>query len=260
MRTNRTKAKLKAGEIAIGCAVSFPSAHTVELIGALGFDYVFIDAEHGSMDVSQVEDMVRAAELYDLTPIARVPANSYHDILRFMDRGVMGVVVPHISSKADAEAAVYAAKYYPLGERGSFTGGRLSAFGTEGLSPKEYYDRVNRETMVLALIESREGVENIEEIASVPEIDVVNIGPSDLSQSLGVPERSVLEEAIDRVITAALAAGKVAAVGGSSMANMERVLGYIGKGCRYVGLSADDLMKYAAGVALGQLRSGKGNA
>jgi 4-hydroxy-2-oxoheptanedioate aldolase len=207
------------------------------------------------MDVSQVEDMVRAAELYDLTPVARVPTNSYHDILRFLDRGVMGVLVPHISSRADAEAAVYAAKYYPLGERGSFTGGRLSAFGTEGLSQREYYDRANQETMILALIESREGVENIEEIASVPEIDVIGIGPSDLSQALGIPEQNVLEEAIDRVIQAALKAGKAVGVGGTSMANMDRLLGYINKGCRYVNMSSIDLMKYGAGVALDQLRS-----
>jgi len=254
VRTNKTKAKLRAGEIAIGCAVASPSPHMVELIGAMGFDYVFIDGEHGSMEVSQVEDMVRAAELYDLTPIARVPTNSYHDILRFLDRGVMGVVVPHISSRTDAEAAVYAAKYYPEGERGSYTGGRVSAFGTTGLSPQEYYRQVNEQTMVIALIESPGGVENIEEIASVPGIDVVNIGPSDLSQTHGLPSRDVLEELIDRVVKAALAAGKAAGVGASSITNMERIEGYVAKGCRYVGLSSDDLFKYGARAALERLR------
>ena len=254
IRTNKTKAKLKAGGVAIGCAVATPSPHMVELIGAMGFDYVFIDGEHGSMDVSQVEDMVRAAELYDLTPIARVPTNSYHDILRFLDRGVMGVLVPHISSKADAEAAVYAAKYYPKGERGAFGGGRLSDFGTSGLSPQEFFRKVNEQTMVIALIESQEGVKNIEEIASVPGIDVVNIGPSDLAQSYGMIDRDELEQYIDKVLKAGQAAGKATGVGGSAIAAIERIEGYLTKGCRYFSLSSDDLFKYGAHTALDRLR------
>jgi len=214
MRTNKTKAKLKAGEVVIGCAITHPSPYLVELMGALGFDYVFIDCEHGSMGYSEVEDMVRAAELFDMTPIARVPENSPSTILRFLDRGVMGIMVPHISTRAEAEAAVRATKYFPEGERSSYTGGRTSQFGTRGLTPRQFYEHWNRETMVIALVESREGLENIQEIASVPGVDVVNIGSNDLAQSLGLPDQKVVEDAIHRIIDATIKAGKAVGVGG----------------------------------------------
>lgn len=251
---NKTKARLQAGEVAIGCALTTPSPHMVELIGAMGFDHVFIDAEHGSMDVSQVEELVRAAELYGLTPIARVPVNSYHDILRFLDRGVMGIVAPHISSKADAEAAVHAAKYHPEGERGAFGAGRLSSFGTLGLPLKEYFQKVNEEVIVIALIESVEGVDNIEEIASVPGIDVLNIGPSDLAQSYGMIDRDELEQHIDKVLAAGKATGKATGVGGCTIAAIERTEGYAARGCRYFNFSSDDMFKLGARTVLERFR------
>lgn len=254
MRTNKLKAKLSAGELVVGIVVPYPSPHIVELSGALGFDFVYIDCEHGPMGLSEVEDMVRAAEVYEMTPIARVPENAPPAIVRLLDRGVMGVVVPHISSRAEAEAAVRASKYYPEGERSSFPSGRASDFGTRGLTARQFYEHCNRETMVIALVESVEGLKNIDEIASLPGIDLVNIGSNDLAQSMGLPEPKKVEQAIYRIIDAALKAGKAVGVGGFGLASMDKNLAFIGRGARCFGIGADDLLRQASAQALSQAR------
>ncbi len=254
MRTNKTKAKLLAGGAAISCSVNYPNPHLVELIGAVGYDAAFIDCEHGSIDVTDLEDMVRAAEAFDVTPLARVPENSYSTILRFLDRGIQGILVPHISNRADAAAAVRAAKYWPEGERGSATGGRINDYGTAGRSNREFYQLANKEVLVMALVESREGMEKIDEIASTPGIDVVLVGPSDLSQSLGMPEQKEMDAAIERIVAGTLKAGKVAAVGATSLRNMASIERWLKRGCRYVGIGTDDLVRQGSEQFLKQVR------
>ena len=150
MRTNKTKEKASRGEVTLGGNINFYSPTLVEFWGALGFDWVFIDCEHGSMSETEVEHMVRAAELYDLTPILRVPTNSPSVILRYLDLGVLAIVIPHIDNREQAEQAVNAAKYYPLGERGSNYGaGRNNSYGIGQKDVRDYYEASNRETMVI---------------------------------------------------------------------------------------------------------------
>ena len=118
MRTNTTKAKLGEGKVVFGGIIGEHAPSLVELFGALGYDFVMIDCEHGPMDLNQVEHMVRAAEVFGITPLARVPNHDPSTILRFLDRGVQGVIVPHVNSAAQAEAIAKAARYYPEGNRG----------------------------------------------------------------------------------------------------------------------------------------------
>src|SRR5437867_2478717 len=118
MPVNRTKEKLRRGEAVFGCIMPYPDPELVEIMGVVGIDFVRFEGEHGPLTFEQLEHCVRAAELFDITPTARVPFNLPHEILRFLDRGVVGVTVPNIQTRADAEAAVRAAKHYPLGERG----------------------------------------------------------------------------------------------------------------------------------------------
>ena len=122
MRHNTAKAKLKAGQAVSVIAPTYTSAGLVELLGRIGFDVIFIDCEHGPAGWDDVENMVRAAELVNVTPIVRVQDNDPSTITRALDRGAGGVQVPHVNTRAEAEAAVRHAKFAPLGHRG-FAGG-----------------------------------------------------------------------------------------------------------------------------------------
>ena len=118
MIPNRMKSKLLSGQPAFGVSVMFPSPHIVDIVGRLGFDWVLIDCEHGSISLESVELMVMAAETAGVTPIARPPVNSFESIGQLMDRGVMGVQVPHVNTAEDARRAVESVKYHPLGNEG----------------------------------------------------------------------------------------------------------------------------------------------
>jgi 4-hydroxy-2-oxoheptanedioate aldolase len=147
VRVNHTKARVLEGQVAIGGSINFYAPVLVEQYGVMGFDWVWIDCEHGSSNDSETENMVRAAELYDLTPIVRVPNALPSTLLRFLDRGAQGLIVPHISTRQEAEAVARASHYYPMGDRSSATGGRTNQLGS-GLPPAEYYEAANRETLV----------------------------------------------------------------------------------------------------------------
>ena len=113
-----------------GAIISRYAPDLVELFGAIGYDFVMIDCEHGPMDLDQVEHMVRAAEVFGITPITRVPDHGEATILRFLDRGVQGVIVPHVNTAEEAEGVAKAARYYPEGRRGMGSG-RAHDYGVE---------------------------------------------------------------------------------------------------------------------------------
>lgn len=184
LTTNKLKSALTAGRPVFGLLNSIPSSLIVEMIGYAGYDFVILDMEHVGVNPETLENMIRAAESAGITPLVRVPSIAPDTIMRVLDCGAQGIVAPHITNKADAELAVAASRYYPLGNRG-ITGGRTTGFGTIDLPT--YFDRANREIMMVAMVEDRDGVDNIEEIVSVPGIDMVLEGAIDLSQSMGVP-------------------------------------------------------------------------
>ena len=128
MRTNTTKAKLNEGKVVFGAIISRYAPDLVELFGALDYDFVMIDCEHGPMDLDQVEHMVRAAEVFNITPIARIPDHADSTVLRFLDRGIQGVIVPHVNTKEEADGVARAARYFPEGHRG-MGGGRAHDYG-----------------------------------------------------------------------------------------------------------------------------------
>ena len=232
MRTNRMKAKILAGEPAFGVSVMIPSPQVVEMVGRLGFDWVLIDCEHGTITPETVELMVMAAESSGITPIARPWRNSADAILRLMDRGVMGVQVPHVNTAADAQRAVSAVKYHPLGTRGLAAGTRPAHYGL-GVTASEYVEWVNGETLVCVQLEEVEALHNIDEILAVDGVDVFFVGPSDLSQSMGHPGQTgtpVVQDAIRGAFRAVVAAGKAPGSAGGA----EAVAGYLRQGCLYV--------------------------
>jgi len=234
VRTNTAKAKLRAGKPLSVVNPTYTAPGLVELLGRLGVDVIFIDCEHGPAGWDDVEDMVRAAELVDVTPIVRVQANDPPTITRALDRGAGGVQVPHVNTRAEAEAAVRSAKFAPIGHRG-FAGGR-SAFG-EKMS--EYTRRANEETMVVVMLEEVEALGNLDDILKVEHVDVFFVAPGDLAQSMGVPgqmDHPKVQAAIDDAVARIRSAGRAPGV----LATPATVRRYLERGARflYVGLAS----------------------
>lgn len=202
LQTNKLKARLREGHTVFGLLSSIPFPLMVEMIGYAGYDFVILDLEHVSTNPETLENMIRAAECAGITPLVRVPSVAPETILRVLDAGALGVVVPHVRTRAEAEQIVVASRYHPLGMRG-ISGGRATGFGTIDLAA--YLARANQEIMVVAMIEDREGVENLDEIVSVRGIDLVLEGAIDLSQSYGVPgntQHAAVQTAIQQIATA----------------------------------------------------------
>ncbi len=147
MKENTLKQKLEAGKAVFGVMITFPSPQVVEMLGYLGFDWVLIDNEHGSITVDNSEELVRAAEFTGIAPIIRPVSNKPEIIAPFLDRGAWGVQVPHVNTADEARAAVDAVKYYPQGHRGIFSRSRPASYGFSG-STAEYVVEANRNTLV----------------------------------------------------------------------------------------------------------------
>jgi len=183
-RPNAVRTKLAADERVHGLFCAIPSPTVVEMIGCAGYDFVILDSEHALVDPQQLENLIRAAEAVDLTPFVRVPEAAPGAVLRALDAGAMGVVVPHVRRRSDVDDAIRSARYHPDGAR-SLGGGRILGFGR--VDPVEYVRRANAEIMVIPLIEDAAGAAAIDEILAGGGVDLVLPGPADLSQSYGVP-------------------------------------------------------------------------
>lgn len=207
LRPNAVRAALDEEREVYGLFVALPSPAMVEMVGAAGYDLAILDAEHALVSPGTLEHMIRAAEAFGVTPFVRVPPGDGESILRVLDAGAAGVVVPHVRSRADAEHAVRAARYAPDGTR-SLNGGRMAGYGRVDLAG--YVAQANAQVMVVVMIEDAEGVDAIEDIVAVPGVDIVLEGAADLSQSLGVPWQTrhpAVTDAVRRIHTACAAAG-----------------------------------------------------
>lgn len=217
---NELKRRIKAGGQAFGVWVTIESPIVTELLSTLGFDYLVFDTEHSPLDIYQAQTLMQAIRRPETTPIVRVWWNDIVAIKRALDIGAYGVVIPWVNNREQAEMAVKACLYPPRGLRGC--GPRRAAL----LDP-EYLKTADEEILIIAQIETREAVENIEEIVSVEGIDATYIGPSDLSASyghLGNVEHPEVQEAIDRVFDASRAAGVATGIHmGSGKPIIERV-------------------------------------
>jgi 4-hydroxy-2-oxoheptanedioate aldolase len=232
MKPNRMKEKIAGGRPALGCSLMFPSPQVVEMLGYAGFDWVLIDCEHGSASLTDVELMAMAADAAGITPIARPRTNAAADIQSVMDRGAMGVQVPHINSAEDARRAVAAVRFGPGAARGLAAGTRPDSWGLGARMP-DFAAAANAQSLVCVQLEHAEAIRNIDEILAVDGIDVFFIGPSDLSQSMGFPgdpKAPPVARAIEEALAKIVAAGRTPGM----PATAETVAEAIAKGCRYV--------------------------
>ncbi|MGD2200698.1 MAG: HpcH/HpaI aldolase/citrate lyase family protein [Candidatus Bathyarchaeota archaeon] len=206
---NELKRRLEKGDQVYGTWITLESPMATEMMSTLGFDYFVFDTEHSPLDIYMSQTLMQAMRgNSETTPIVRVWWNDLVAIKRALDIGAYGILVPWVNNKEQAEMAVKATRYAPEGLRGC--GPRRAA----KFDP-EYYETVNEEILLICQIETKEAVENIEEIVSVEGVDVSYIGPADLSASyghLGNQSRPEVQEAIDRVFEATQAAGKATGV------------------------------------------------
>ena len=244
MRTNTTKAKLAEGQVVFGAIINRYAPDQVEIFGALGYDFVMIDCEHGPMDLDQVEHMVRAGEVFGITPIARIPNHADDTILRFLDRGVQGIIVPHINTREEADAVARAARYYPDGHRG-VGGGRAHDYGI-GVSRDESTAWINSQTLVIPMVEETEAVENLDAILGVTGVDILHVAAGDLGQSMGNPGPADVRRLMSQVIPKIRAGGKNVGVGGNSPTDAAGVAEFIKLGANFVTISAQGLLRLGA--------------
>jgi 2-keto-3-deoxy-L-rhamnonate aldolase RhmA len=194
---------LRRGPV-VGTFQVMPGPAVTEILVLAGADVVCLDAEHAALDIATLEHHVRAAESVGGTVLIRVPEIAA-GLSRSLDTGAAGVVVPRVETAAQAAAAVAAVRFPPVGARG-LGGGRAAAYGLE---LDDYRRRANNSLLLVVMVETRAGLENLEEIADVDGIDVLFAGPLDLASSLGVPVGGeVHEAAVRRIVDAGLAAGR----------------------------------------------------
>ncbi len=237
MLRNIVKAKLEAGEVVLGTFFKYPEPTLAEYVAMQGWDFLVFDAEHGALEPRHVEGLCRAAELRGVTPITRVTTNQAHVLLRFLDAGSHGVHVPWVNTPDGVEEAVQSVKYWPRGRRG-LAGSRASEWGI-GEPIGEYTRRANRETMLVVHIETIEAVDAVEEFVAVDGVDVLFIGPTDLSHSLGHPGETSHPDvvtAMNRVAEVVVASDKTL---GLFAATDEIAREWIERGARYIATGTD---------------------
>lgn len=184
MRENRVKRVMREGRLAIGTFVSLADPQVAEIIGLAGFDAAFIDMEHTGFDLPLVGEMIRAAEVAGVTSLVRVPDEDAKLMMRLLEMGAEGIIVPHVDGLAGAKRAVDTVRYPPLGKGGTSSGTRATRFGTVPWT--EYTEWANDQIVLSVMVEDEKAIDEVEAIASLDGIDLVAIGPNDLAQTLGV--------------------------------------------------------------------------
>ena len=223
MKTNTVREKLRSGEPTIGSFLGLGSPGVAELMSNAGYDWLIVETEHNGLDSAEIEHMLRAIDGTDTVPMVRVPSASHVYIQRALDMGAMGVLVPMVRSAVEAEAIVKATRLPPEGTR---SWGPLRASGYT-FDNDDYFERANDNILVSLIIETQEASEDLDAIASVPGVDVLTLGPWDLSLALGLDPRKLPLPEVDAVLDKMLAvagAGDVAVGAGASSADELRSL------------------------------------
>jgi 4-hydroxy-2-oxoheptanedioate aldolase len=228
MRENRTKAKLKHGEPVFGVISNSADPMLAELIGLTGFDYCMLDAEHGGVSPSDATNFVRACEVTGITPLVRVGQREAKLVLQYMDAGMLGVMMPGLESTDDVRMLVAAVKYPPLGQRGLGMV-RAADYMLGDFRQADYVAFANEHTLVWPQFEEAQLLPVLAEMASVPGVDGIVIGPRDLSMAMGHydgPEHAEVQRVIDEVIGTlnrmAVPVGITAATGAGARRQLQR--------------------------------------
>lgn len=238
LKSNRTKKILREGKVAIGTMINMiRSPQVVQLLGAAGWDFFILDAEHGQFGWETMTDFMSVSRYETIDSMVRVVDPVYPLLARTLDLGAQGLICPRVETREHVEAIVQCTKYYPLGERGASVSGIHSGF--RDVSPAEYLEWANEETLIVIQPETKKAVDNIDSLVSVKGLDAVFIGPFDLSKTLGVPGQTrhpLVVECFEKVIEACQKHGVAPGVHLQDLALAKE---WIARGMRFVGFKAD---------------------
>jgi 2-keto-3-deoxy-L-rhamnonate aldolase RhmA len=241
---NPVKRALKEGKVVLGATVLTGSPDTAAALAGVGFDFLWIEMEHGPLTLESVRSIVLATRGLKAMPFTRVPVNEPWMAKRVLDIGSLGVVFPFVSTREAAERAVRACRYPPAGTRGY---GPSLAAPRWGLSSADYAKFADEQVMVIVIVEQKEALEHVEAIAAVPGLDVLFLGANDMSFSLGVGGRldhPLVEEAAARVVAAGRKHGVALGYPASNPAEIQK---RIAQGFRFF-QTANDLGLMSAGA------------
>jgi 2-keto-3-deoxy-L-rhamnonate aldolase RhmA len=251
LQKNTVKERLRTGGVAYGTSLGGCLEPEISIVlAAAGVEFFFIDTEHSTTTYAQIQGLCRTARCAGLIPLVRVTQNESSLISRALDVGAMGIIVPRVHSAAEARSAMDALKFPPLGHRGYGLGTIVTDL--KGNSAQEEVNSANRETMAVMMIESQEGVRAVEEIAAVPEVDALFVGPYDLSLALGILEQfesPLFLTALEKVIKAGTNAGIAVGLQSKDMTLLTRARDM---GARFIIYSSDYsilLSGYKEGIA-----------
>ncbi|MBC7810633.1 MAG: 2,4-dihydroxyhept-2-ene-1,7-dioic acid aldolase [Burkholderiales bacterium] len=216
MKTNRVREKMRAGQPTIGCFLGLGSPNVAELLAHAGFDWLVIETEHNGLDSAEIQHMLMAINGTETVALVRIPSSNPVFIQRGLDMGALGIVVPLVKTADEARAIVSATRFPPQGTR-SFGPLRASHYGMDNA---DYLERANDNIIVALILETREAVEDLEAIASVPGVDALYLGPFDLCLSLGLNPMHQpypqIETIMENMVAAARKHGFAAGIGAST--------------------------------------------
>ncbi len=220
MRNNWVREKMRAGQPTLGTFLGLGSPNVAELFARAGFDWLIVETEHNGLDSAEIEHMLMAMNGTETIPMVRIPSSHPTFIQRALDIGALGILVPMVRTAAEAEAIVSATRYPPVGKR-SFGPLRAAHYGFDN---GDYLARANDNLIVSLIIETKEAVENLEAIASVPGIDALYLGPFDLCLSLGLDPMKQPHPEIDAVMKQMVEVARKTGVAAGTGANTPELM------------------------------------
>ncbi len=238
MIKNSVKHKVKSGGVAIGTMMfEFNTTGIGRIAANAGAEFAVYDMEHTGWEIESIRMLIATTPCQKLVPIVRIPTTQYHFVSRVLDMGAMGVMSPMVESAEEAKLLVQSAKYPPMGRRGAAFGVAHDGYGAESITDAVH--SANTESLLIVQVETAKGLANLEEIASVAEIDVLWIGLYDMANSLGIPgqmDHPKIQAAIENVLDACRRHGKVPAV---LVNSIEEGRAQLKRGFRLVAFGAD---------------------
>lgn len=233
------KERLKNHETVFGMFYKTNCPIVTEMIGWAGMDFIVADCEHSPLGYESVENIIRTAEGVGLSTIIRVPSASEEHIFHALDCGAEGVQIPNMKEVSEFKESTASCKYHPLGTRGLSRGTRNCKFGFWNEAEKPYVEAANEKSLVVVHVENKEMADSIEEICQIPEIDVVFVGPADMSQSIGIPGKSKDPRVVEIATNVIKTAEKYGKAGGIFVTSEEDMKKYMDAGARYIIYSSD---------------------
>ncbi len=233
------KKNLDSGQPVFGPFMNTTDPAFIESAGHTGFDFVVADLEHGPASLDQLHNLIRAAEVSGTFPVVRTPPGNLPMIGAVQDAGAKGILVPQIKDAEEVHKVVKATRFYPKGERG--VSGVVKAAKYSAMNSEEYFSRSNENVLIIQL-EGKEAIDNLDDIMEVPDIDIIFIGPYDLSQSLGVPGQVDHPEVIKIIGQTVSKIKDKGMIAGTFVTSPENAQKWIEAGVQFIGYSVDILI------------------